>query len=137
MSGLEPVKYSFEYSSFTILLFHLRTNLWVLLSIHFVGSFLIFANCWFSSNQRHFSVYLKLFVITTPLPLFCFKTLLVLLFVRLAMICWYLYGTFILLSLWHTLRSLLFNCVNSFSGMCEMFNEMFWSNNSNSVSTPL
>ena len=125
MPGLEPVGYSFEYSSFVILLFYFHMHLWILHSIHFVGSSLIFPNWSLSGISRHFPIHLELSIITTPLPVSYFKTIIILLFVRLAIICWCLYGTSILLYLWHTFWSLLFNCTIHFQGCAKYLIKCF------------
>ena len=72
------------------------------------------------NNVTHFSVYLVISNITTPLALSCFKISFLFLD-RLSMTFLYLYGTLILLYFSQLLLSSAFNDVNSLSGPCVKF----------------
>ena len=70
------------------------------------------------NNVIHFSVYLVVSNITTVLPLSCFKITMFFFLDRLSLTFLYLYGTLILLYFSQVPLSLVFNDVNSLSGIC-------------------
>ena len=86
-------------------------------SVAAVGSLVSRLKCPVFNNAIHFSVYLVLCSISTPLPLSYFKITMSLFLDRLSMTFLYLHETLILLYFSQILLSLVYNDVNSLSGI--------------------
>ena len=106
----KPVWYNLLHSCCENLDFIFLKAFCIFRSVAAVGSFVSHLNGSVFNNAIHFSVYLVVSNITTPLLLSCFK---IKMFSRLSLIFWYLYGTLILLYFSQVLLSLVFNDVNS------------------------
>ena len=133
MPGNDPVGYHWLYLFRENFDLSFGKTFCTFLSFVFVGSELSVTIWFVLSVCKHFSMYLSLFIITTPLTLSAFKTAISLLSDSSLKTFLYLYGTFIFVYLSLVFLRFVLICRNSFYGTLEIPLSKIWKKTSNSV----